>query len=232
MAEGFAGAKKEINAGAQAVAAVVAVGGVLGGAWGLGEFFELGHSPKDVKPAVCSTTKDELPAEYASGAKLCAALNRPDLPALLGTPAEQPLNATGNGRWITFGSGVKIAASEAKVQLKTHTVQVSASYDDLPVDQAVEGLGVTGQQQTVLGHPAVVYSYPTIAITFNFGNGKSGSGPGGTARHVMVAADAKGGGGTAFDVVVWREDGTLPDDVALLRVAEQVLPTVPGWSAG
>ncbi|MFD4624495.1 hypothetical protein [Streptomyces sp. NPDC058475] len=36
----------------------------------------------------------------------------------------------------------------------------------------------------------------------------------------------------SFEVVIWRQDEVPPDDAALLRVAEQVLPTVPGWTAG
>lgn len=47
----------------------------------------------------------------------------------------------------------------------------------------------------------------------------------------MVAKDAQDGGGS-FEVVIWCQDGRLPDDTALFRTAEQVLPTIPGWTAG
>lgn len=30
-------------------------------------------------------------------------------------------------------------------------------------------------------------------------------------------------------MAVWRQDSVTPDDTALLRAAEQVLPSVPGW---
>ncbi|GAA3766917.1 hypothetical protein ACFS5L_23210 [Streptomyces phyllanthi] len=57
------------------------------------------------------------------------------------------------------------------------------------------------------------------------------AGPVGIARRLLVAKDAKDGGGS-FEVVVWRQDDVPLDDTALLRVAEKVLPTVPGWSVG
>ncbi|WP_393053666.1 hypothetical protein [Streptomyces sp. LN549] len=46
-----------------------------------------------------------------------------------------------------------------------------------------------------------------------------------------MARDAKDSGGS-FEPVLWREDGRVPDDAAVLRVAETILPTVPGWAAG
>ncbi|WP_329453127.1 hypothetical protein OG894_03755 [Streptomyces sp. NBC_01724] len=45
-----------------------------------------------------------------------------------------------------------------------------------------------------------------------------------------MARDAKDSGGS-FEVVLWRADGVVPDEAVLLRVAEKVLPTVPGWTA-
>jgi hypothetical protein len=85
----------------------------------------------------------------------------------------------------------------------------------------------------VLGHPAVVYSDRTIALSFNLGTGKgkADSAPGGIARCLLVARDAKDGGGY-YEVSIWRQDFAMPDDAALFRVAEKVLPTVPGWTAG
>ncbi|WP_328891535.1 hypothetical protein [Streptomyces sp. NBC_00316] len=46
-----------------------------------------------------------------------------------------------------------------------------------------------------------------------------------------MAQDAKDSGGS-FEVTLWRADGGVPDDAVLLRAAEKVLPTVPGWAAG
>ena len=47
----------------------------------------------------------------------------------------------------------------------------------------------------------------------------------------MVAQDPKDGGGS-YEIAVWRQDAVVPDDAALLRVAEKVLPTIPGWVSG
>ncbi|TYC68204.1 hypothetical protein EH183_40975 [Streptomyces sp. CB01881] len=69
-----------------------------------------------------------------------------------------------------------------------------------------------------------------MAIAFST-NGKSTSGPGGIARHLVVAKDPKAGGGS-FELTIWRQDNALPDETALFRIAEQVLPTVRGWVVG
>lgn len=231
MADGFAESKKTektektANAGVQAAAAALLAAGVIGAVWGVEVFLDEG----DTEPAACSTSHDALPSQYVSGARLCAALNRPDLPALLGTPSEQAETASGNGDWITLASGTKVAAPEANVVLKTYSVKLSASYDRLPVTQAAALLGAGAQKKTVLGHPAVLCSDRTIALTL--GGGKAGTAPGSIARRLLVARNAKDGGGS-FEVVIWRQDDVPPDDAALLRVAERVLPTVPGWTAG
>ncbi|MFF7190678.1 hypothetical protein ACFZAR_36935 [Streptomyces sp. NPDC008222] len=44
-----------------------------------------------------------------------------------------------------------------------------------------------------------------------------------------MAQDAKDRG-SSFEGSLWRADGWVPDDAVLLRVAEKVLPTVPGWA--
>lgn len=108
-------------------------------------------------------------------------------------------------------------------------MKLSATYDDLPIAQAVQVLGRTAQMKTVLGHPAVLYSDRTTAFTLT--GGKLGTGTGGIARCLLVAKNAKGGGGS-FEVDIWRQDEVPPDDAALFRVAEQVLPTTPGWITG
>ncbi|WP_328430642.1 DUF6215 domain-containing protein [Streptomyces sp. NBC_00443] len=102
--------------------------------------------------------------------------------------------------------------------------------DDLPVAGSHELLG-EGEQRTVLGRPAVLYSDRTIRIEFRLDGGAADAGTGVPLRALMVAQDAKDGGGS-FDVTLWRSDGKVPDDAVLLRVAEKVLPTVPGWTAG
>ncbi|WP_406308939.1 hypothetical protein [Streptomyces sp. NBC_00623] len=75
-----------------------------------------------------------------------------------------------------------------------------------------------------------MYSDRTISISFRLDGSDTDSGPGVPARALTVARDAEDSGGS-FEVVLWRADGGVPDDAVLLRVAEKVLPTVPGWAA-
>ncbi|MGQ4431107.1 MULTISPECIES: DUF6215 domain-containing protein [unclassified Streptomyces] len=223
--------EKGMRAGAQAVAAVVVVGGVVGGMWGLGGVLPK-TSQTDSKPATCSASTDKtLPAKYVSPAQLCTALNRSDLPVLLGTPEEHAETAGGSAGWMTLAGGTKIASPEADVDLKTYSVRLSASYDDIPVAAAARYVDSTSEVKMVLGHPAVLYSDRTIAISFNLGGGKASTGPGGIARSLLVSTSAKDDG-DSFEISIWRQDDVPPDDQALFRIAEEVLPTVPGWTAG
>ncbi|MET7983904.1 MULTISPECIES: DUF6215 domain-containing protein [unclassified Streptomyces] len=226
MADKVAGSKRGLNAGVQAFAAVALVAGVTGGIWGLSRV--LPNNGGTDEPATCSDGHSAPPAKHVSGAQLCQALNRPDLAALLGTPDEHARTADGNDSWITLDGGTRIASPEANVTLKTYSVKLSASDDRLSVTQGLDLLPKAEPRQ-ILGHPAVLYSDRTIALTF--GSGKAESGPGGIARSLLVAKDAKGGGGS-FEIAVWRQDDVAPDDAALFRVAELVLPTVPGWKSG
>ncbi|MEU9152792.1 DUF6215 domain-containing protein [Streptomyces sp. NPDC048417] len=227
MTEVVSEPEKEGRPVVQAIAAVAVFLGVVGALWAQKAFVH----PQDAssEPAACSKSTDRLPARYVSGARLCKALNRPDLPALLGTPREQAETASGSGDWITLAGGTKIPSPDATVTLKTYSVKLSASYDDLSVAE-VGGLMGDARRTTVLGHPAVLYSSPTISIGFNLGGGKASTGPGGTARCLLVSKHAKDDGGGTFEVAIWRQDDVMPDDTALERVAEQVLQTVPGWN--
>jgi hypothetical protein len=227
MTDGFSAPEEGGRPVLQAIAAVVLVVGVLGGLWAQHTFVH--HKNASSEPATCSNSKNHLPARYVSGARLCTALNRPDLPALLGTPQEEIETASGSGDWITLAGGTKLAAPEATVSLETYSVKLSAAYDDMPVSET-EGLMSDARKTTVLGHPAVVYSSPTISFKFNLAGGKADTGPGGTARCVLVSKHGKDDGKGSFEVAIWRQDDVYPDDTALLRVAEQVLQTVPGWS--
>jgi hypothetical protein len=223
--------ERRMSAGAQAVAAVVLVGGVVGGMWGLGAVLPK-TSQEDSKPATCTASTDKtLPAKYVSSAQLCTALNRSDLPVLLGTPDEHAETAGGSAGWMTLAGGTKIASPEADVDLTTYSVRLSASYDDIPVAAAARYVDSTSEVKMVLGHPAVLYSDRTIAISFNLGGGKASTGPGGVARSLLVSTSAKDGG-DSFEISIWRQDDVAPDDEALFRIAEKVLPTVPGWTAG
>lgn len=227
MTDNFVEAEKGPNAWLQALAAVVVVGGGLGGLWALDGGLQQGSA--DSGPATCSTSRDALPSKYVSGAQLCEALNRPDLATLLGTPEEHTESATGSGDWVTLAGGTKIPSPDATVGFKTYSVKVSASYDTLSVAEMADLLRSSAQSKTILGHPAVLYSDQTISLSFN--GSKIDSGPGGIARSLLVARDTKDGGGS-YEISIWRQDSVTPDDAALLSVAEQVLPTIPGWTAG
>ncbi|MFD7600982.1 DUF6215 domain-containing protein [Streptomyces mirabilis] len=83
----------------QASAAVV-VGGLGAGLLVLQGVSERNSGDRD--PATCTASKatpatqDPGSSKHASGAQLCTALYRSDLPALLGTPAEQAETAGGS----------------------------------------------------------------------------------------------------------------------------------------
>ncbi|MFJ8193938.1 DUF6215 domain-containing protein [Streptomyces sp. NPDC096094] len=216
-----------MSAAAQAITAVVVVGALAGGMWTIAR----ADAPSSGKrgPATCSATDDAPPSKPVSGMQLCTALNRPDLPALLEVPEEPARNAYGNDEPTGLADGRKVPAPEATVRFETYTVKLSASYDDISVAGTADLLGETAQARKVLGRAAALYSNRTIAIAF--GSDQADAGPGGIARSLLVARDEKDSGGS-YELSVWREDGMPPDDAMVLRVAERVLPTVPGWAAG
>ncbi|MGW6544810.1 DUF6215 domain-containing protein [Streptomyces massasporeus] len=225
MTEENDGHIKGSSAWGQALAAVVLVGALGGGFWGLARTSSAERS--EPEPAACS--ESETPAakgKRLSGAQLCRALNRSDLAALLGTPTEIAKTASGSDSSIG-----KIATPQAQVEFETYTVTLSATYDDLPVAGSEALLGTDAVRQKVLGRPGVLYSTRTISISFRLDGEDAESGPGVPARAVTVAQDPKDRGGS-LDVTLWRADGVVPDDAVLLRVAEEVLPTVPGWKSG
>jgi hypothetical protein len=227
MAEDSGDAKK-VNVGAQALAAVLVVAGTGGALWAQDRFQGGPHEPG---PAGCSSSRTGAPTQYVSGLELCEALNRPDLPALLGTPQERADTAVGGDGEFTSPGGTKVYTPEATVGLETYSVQLSALSDGLPVSRTVGVRGDGAEPRSVLGHPAALYSDRTVALSFSLGGGRAEAGQGGVARCLMVAGDEKDGG-ASYELVIWRQDGMTPDDAALFRVAERVLPTVPGWTGG
>ncbi|MFF3334085.1 DUF6215 domain-containing protein [Streptomyces sp. NPDC002888] len=234
MAEEVAVAEKGPNAWAQVISAVVVAAALAGGLWALQK-----TSGADAAGPACSTskptqstkdTKDTRKnAKYLSGGQLCTVLNRPDLPTLLGTPGEEAKSVGSGDNSFSLASG-DVPTPEADVTLTTYSVQLSASYDDLPVTGMAGLLGGNARERTVLGRPAVLYSNRTIAFRFNLGGGKADGAPGHIARSLVIAQDPKDGGGS-YEIAIWRQDSVPPDDATLLRVAEKVLPTVPGWTA-
>ncbi|MDH6606837.1 hypothetical protein M2164_002472 [Streptomyces sp. SAI-208] len=226
-AQGVRQPEKAPNEWGQALAALVVVGGLA--ALVLSGTFQ--QKSGDPEPAECHRSGDARPSKPVSGVQLCTALNRADLPTLLGTPTEYAMNASGNESVGDWADGTRTVTPEAEVQLSTYTVQLSSSGDDVPVAEMAGFLGSSAQNRTVGGHPAVLYSNRTVALKFNLGGGKVDTGPGGIARSLVVARDTEDGGGF-YEISIWRQDDVPPDDFALFRVAETVLPTVPGWTAG
>ncbi|MFC9056457.1 DUF6215 domain-containing protein [Streptomyces sp. NPDC057074] len=229
--------EKEPNAWAQAFAAV-AVFAALGAAVWLGPRLQPSENDSTPQAASCSSGEGEkLPSAYAknpeavTGDELCEALNVPGLARLLGTPAETATVASGTSNTAPLTDG-KVAQPEAEVQFDTYTVNVSATYNKLSIAQYVNlmkyGEETDVKTLVVLGRPAVLASDHTMRIEINLGSGGSG-GPveqGPPARTLSVAFDAKDRGGY-FDITVWSTTGALPDDSALLDIAEKILPTLP-----
>ncbi|MEV5970295.1 DUF6215 domain-containing protein [Streptomyces sp. NPDC051921] len=226
MAGDGAGAADSPNVGAQVATALI-LGGLLAGSF----WYMAKTSPQSAaaeRPAVCTAATGTMPARYVSGTRLCEVLNRPDLPTLLGTPGEQASTAWGSDGWT--GGDDKSPSPEGNVTLPTYSVKLAVSYDRFPVAQLGRLLGNTAEPTKVLGRQAVFYSDRTLAFTVPLGDGgKAETRTGGIARHLLVAKDTKDGGGS-YEIIIWRYDQAMPDDAALLRIAERVLPTVPGWA--
>ncbi|MEU1082585.1 DUF6215 domain-containing protein [Streptomyces sp. NPDC005908] len=239
--------EKEPNAWGQAAAAVglfVALGAAL---W-LGPNFlpsdEVGAGADEAVscPGAEETGEgEELPRAYrttpgaVTGEELCEALNRPDLPGLLGTPTEIATSASGSSGTAPL-TGEKIAQPEARVGFDTYTVEVLATYNKLTIDQYANlmkyGDETDVKRLTVLGRPAILSSDHMMSIQIDLGGSASGGpvGQGPLARTLTVALDAKDGGGY-YDFTVWSESAGLPGDSVLVDIVETVLPAIPHGNA-
>ncbi|MFD9031352.1 DUF6215 domain-containing protein [Streptomyces sp. NPDC059567] len=221
----------------QAVAALVLVPALCAGLWVVGWAMDPSIVTSGSGPASCSDGEPEkAPGEPGrvpgriTGTQLCEVLNRSDLAHLLGTPTESVKSAHGSDGSFELGDGEEVATPSAEVEIGTYTVTLSATYDDRRVGGKPSILWNDAKRRTLLGRPAVLHSDQTISISFRLDGSEAEAGPGVPARTVVVARDAEDTGGS-FEVTLWREDGQVPDDTVLLRVAEKVLPTIPGWSA-
>lgn len=228
MTDGIPAPEKEPNAWGQALLALVLVGGLAVGAW-LSLRTSAGHGGASAAPT-CSESTAAPAAGHLTGEQLCRTLDRDDLAALLGTPSERPKSTSGSDSSVRPAGGTEIDTPEAKIEFDTYTVSLTATYDRLPVTGFVPLLGHDAEQRKVLGRPAVLYSDRTMSIVFRLDGSDSRPGPSVPARTLSVAQDAKDTGGS-YELSLWREDGTVPDDAVLLRVADAVLPTLPGWTA-
>lgn len=230
--------QKGPNAWGQAITAVAVVGALAAALWVAPRVLPSDDSKQSRAASCADGDHEELPTAYRAtprpmtGDQLCEALNRPDLARLLGTPGEIATSASGTSN---VSPNRKFAQPEAEVRFGTYTVNVSAAYNELSTAQYVQLMKFGGEQDiktlTVLGRPAVLYSDHTLQFELSFGSGKS-SGPvkqGPPSRNLAVALDRTDRGGYC-EVTVWSKSGALPDDRALLGIAEKVLPTIPGWT--
>ncbi|MEU9538965.1 DUF6215 domain-containing protein [Streptomyces mirabilis] len=228
--------EEEHNAWGQAFAAVAVFGALAAALWLAPRF-----TPSDdniTRPASCSGgTHEELPKAFkdtprpVTGEELCKALNRPELAKLLGTPEETATTASSSNNTAPLTDG-KVAEPEAEVTFDTYTVNVSATYNKLSIDQYVKLMKFGDEKDiktlTVLGRLAVLASDHTMRLEINLGSGGSG-GPveeGPLARTLSVALDRNDRGGYC-EITVWSTSGALPNDSALLDIAEKVLPRIP-----
>ncbi|MGW1504693.1 DUF6215 domain-containing protein [Streptomyces mirabilis] len=228
--------EEEHNAWGQAFAAVAVFGALAVALWVAPRF--LPSDDNSPQPASCSDgTHEKLPKAYkdtprpVTGEELCKALNPSDLAKLLGTPGETAttVSSTNNTAPLTDG---KVAQPEVEVTFDTYTVNVSATYNELSTDQYVKLMKFGDEKDiktlTVLGRPAVLSSDHTMKLEINLGSGGSG-GPveeGPLARTLSVALDRNDRGGYC-EITVWSTSGALPNDSALLDIAEKVLPEIP-----
>ncbi|KUN77535.1 DUF6215 domain-containing protein [Streptomyces griseoruber] len=231
-------AERGPNAWVQVISAFVVVAALAGGLWKYQKDNGTQGSGAAVPagPISCSSaTPTGVPTmvragvRYVSANRLCQALNRPDLAALLGTPGERALSYGGDDDSVTLG-GSDVPAPEMNVTLPTYSVQLSASFDHFAVKDMADLLGGDAHERTFLGRPAVLYSDRTYAFFFGIrpAEGSASSAPSHPTRRLVVARDPKDGGGS-YDIALWRQDSERPDDAVLLRLAARILPTLPGW---
>ncbi|EST21482.1 DUF6215 domain-containing protein [Streptomyces roseochromogenus] len=229
--------EKEPNAWGQAFAAVAVIGALAAALWVAPHVLPSDDSA--ARPASCSGREhEELPKAYTkapravTGDELCDALNRSDLARLLGTPGETATAASGTSNTAPLTDG-KVAQPEAEVSFDTYTVDLSATYNELSIAQYVKLMRTGGERdvatRTVLGRPAVFSSDHTMKFKIDLGGGGSSGGPveqGPLARTLSVALGTDDRGGY-YEFTVWSRSGALPDDSALISIAEKVLPTIP-----
>ncbi|MFB6894298.1 DUF6215 domain-containing protein [Kitasatospora sp. NPDC056327] len=173
-------------------------------------------------PAKCEPPRaDDAPGYPA----LCAALNRPDLPDLAGVPGARVSLAGSHLVLRLDGDG---EPPQATAQVQIGSVQVSLTdHPDLAAEDFRLFSDLPREQPPLLGRATLMYRVRTLGG----GGATAEPGPAGYSRHLVVAKKPDGTGGS-FDLSFWDRDAKAVDDTALRRIAEAVLPTLPGWSVG
>ncbi|MFF9279113.1 DUF6215 domain-containing protein [Streptomyces griseosporeus] len=232
-----AAAEKEPNAWGQAAAAIGVFALIAGVLWA-GPRLLPSEDTTSRSVSCPEAGREELPKAFrdtpraVTGDELCKLLNSPALAQLLGTPEEKATAASASNNTAPLTDG-RVAMPEAEVTFDTYTVNVSATYNHLSVAQYVQLMKYGSEQDVrtlkVLDRrPAVLSSDHTMQISIDLGGSASGGpvGQGPLARTLTVALD-RGDRGGYYDITVWSESGLLPDDSALLGIAEKVLPAIP-----
>ncbi|MFJ4796019.1 DUF6215 domain-containing protein [Kitasatospora purpeofusca] len=205
--------KTRRNTRATVTTAALAAAGLGGAAW----VMTVARTEQAEPPAACVAARPTDPPGYAA---LCAALNRPDLPALLGTPKDR----------VSIAQPAPFAFGAAMAEVRLGTYVVALTESSTTVEEIADTPRYLPHAVTLLDHPAQTYS--TDAMTFGSdAQGKAGFlGIGSRVEH-LIAAQAPGiPGGRTFEIAVFRNDGRPVDDATVHRVAEAVFPTLPAWT--
>ncbi|MFE6745373.1 DUF6215 domain-containing protein [Kitasatospora purpeofusca] len=132
------------------------VGAMLLAATGLGAWMMLDRTDQeqdqDRPSAACAAPR---PTDRPNYAALCAALNRPDLPALLGTP---------QGRVLSAGPAVLAFGTDATVEVRLGTSVVSLTDSSATVADVADTPEFRPRPTTVLGHGALTYTTSTVTL--------------------------------------------------------------------
>ncbi|MFJ8038989.1 DUF6215 domain-containing protein [Kitasatospora sp. NPDC096147] len=196
---------------------VLAAVGIGGGVWGLTA--TPSGAEEDAWPPEPVTCAAPRPEDHPAYPALCAALNRADLPTLLGSPADRVISARPGGF-----TGTPVV----EVRLGDTGVLLTDSAD--PVGETEFRKRYRAEPEPLLGHAAATYSDRMLGVMVVPGQ-ESAATDSRPSRHLVVEQRPGVPGGRTYEIALFRRDGWSPDDEVLRRLAEAVLPTLPGWSA-
>ncbi|MFJ1752761.1 DUF6215 domain-containing protein [Kitasatospora sp. NPDC088134] len=192
--------------------ALVVLGGVV---WGSGGTSEGGR--ERLAAAACRPGTERDGPRYP---ETCAALNRPDLPELLGLPGEQVSIAQPASFLLSPDSAAEVQIGTVKVSL--------AVFPTRPYDADSKLLDVVAGLDHVAGRPTMHYSDPMIAIGLGPGTAAPGGRSSGRADHLTVAQNADGSGGS-LELIIWDVRGGEVNGLLLNGLAEKLMPSLDGW---
>ncbi|MCF2434254.1 DUF6215 domain-containing protein [Streptomyces thinghirensis] len=147
-----------------------------------------------------------------------------DLPALWERPRQSGAERLRQRRSTELADGRKIPTPEATVRFETHTVKLSASYDELSVAGTAE---LPGRDRAGEEGPGSRGGLREPDRRHLLRRRRGGRRPGRASLSLVVAEDARTAAAPTNSPSE-REDGMPDDDDRCFRVAERVLPAVPG----